>query len=139
MTTTVPPPMPRRRLGEPLPPELFTLLERNVVPLLVVGTIAAIIGGAGIIAALALWITAAVPMTFFAGALIFFLSALVLAPAMHLLRYRMVLLESAQKPGSDAYELVLVQQRRFWRFTGLTTIFWLVAMALLMLAASLSS
>lgn len=131
--------MPRRRLGEPLPAELFTLLQRNAVPLLVVGAIAALVGGAGVLVSLAVWITAALPMTFFIGAVVFFISALVLAPAIHLLRYRVVLLEAAQKPGSEAYELVLVQQRRFWRFTGLTTIFWLVALALLFLAGSLAS
>lgn len=135
MSTLFPPPQQRRKPGEALPLELFALLQRNEIPLFFLGAVGTALGGLSMIGAICLWLVWNGPLTFFVGANFFFVAALILTPSIHLLRYRQVLMRARRWPSSDGYELVLVQQRRFWRFIGVTTIICLAVVLLVELAS----
>jgi hypothetical protein len=116
------PAAPRRAAGDALPRELFTLYARNAELLLFVGGAWLFIGCA--LAVGAVWLTFFTPgpppqVSRFLGGLLFFYAALIITPAIHLLRYRIEVREADEWPTSDTLANVLEQQRRFWRFIGL--------------------
>lgn len=111
--------LPRR---DTLPGELFVLYSRNTPLLLIVGFAWFLLGWMAI--GSAAWLVfvvkpnQAAALTNFNGAAVFFYGALLLTPAIHLLRYRAAILRATAAPRSTPLNVLLDQQQRFWRFVG---------------------
>jgi disulfide bond formation protein DsbB len=129
---------PRRKPPETLPPELFPLLARNRAMLLFIGWSG--IAGSIILFSIAMrQLDPGLPPAL-QHALIslrFFGATLNAVPAIHLLRYAAAITHALDHPSGDALTLALRQQRRYWRFIGVTIIVYLLAVAVAVAAPQL--
>jgi hypothetical protein len=112
-----------------LPAELFPRLARNAPLLLTIGSVGLTFGLLLLVGAIGIAFKWEAPLAKAVAGVVFFLATLFLTPSIHLLYYRIEILNALSTPSPESLAKVLRQQVRFWRFVGVAAILWMAMIA----------